>query len=217
MSATLANGAIVSIATTYGSALTVSAITNANPGVATSTAHGLTNGDILEITSGWLGIDARPVRVSGSVTNSFNLEGIDTTSTVTFPAGAGTGSVRKVATWTQLSQVMEPATSGGEQRFTNWNYLEDGNASERSKPTNRSAKILTLKLADDPSLAWNSVLAAADLAGTPRIIRIALPNGSYLYYNSYIGFDPEPTLSFNGIMQVSLTLTSAARFIRYAS
>ncbi|MDN8617873.1 phage tail protein [Variovorax ginsengisoli] len=217
MSASLPNGAVLSIATTYGAAIPVTVLTNAAPPVATATAHGLTNLDILEVTSGWLGLDQRPARVAGSTTNNFNLEGHDTTSTTQFPAGTGIGSVRKVLTWTQISQVMDPATSGGDQRFVNWNYLEDGNAPERAKPTNKAAKVLILKLADDPAQAWNAVLKAADAAGTPRIIRLALPNGSFIYYNSYVGFDDEPSLGFNNIMQVSLTLTSAARFVRYAS
>ncbi|MDQ0082943.1 hypothetical protein J2W35_003302 [Variovorax boronicumulans] len=217
MSATLPNGSVLSLATTYGAAIPMTVLTNAAPPVATATAHGLTNGDILEVTSGWLGLDARPARVAGSTTNNFNLEGHDTADTTKYPVGSGLGSVRKVLTWTQISQVMDPATSGGEQRFVNWNYLEDGNASERSKPTNRSAKVLTLKLADDPAQPWNAVLAAADAAGTPRILRLALPGGSFLYYNVYVGFDPEPSLSFNNIMQLTVTLNSAARFIRYAS
>lgn len=217
MSASLPNGATLSIATTYGAVIPVTALTNAAPPVATATGHGLTNADILEVSSGWLGLDQRPARVISSATNSFNYEGHDTTNVVSFPAGGGVGSVRKVLTWTQIDQVMDPSTSGGDQRFVNWNYLEDGNAPERAKPTNKAAKVLTLKLADDPSKAWNAVLKAADASGTPRLIRLALPNGSFIYYNAYIGFDDEPTLSFNNIMQVSLTITSAARFVRYAS
>lgn len=217
MASTLPNGAVLSIATTYGAAIPFTALTNAAPPVATATAHGLTNLDILETSSGWLGIDQRPARVAGSTANNFNLEGFDTTSTTTYPAGSGLGSVRKVLTWTQIDQVMEVSTSGGDQRFVNWNFLEDGNANERSKPTNKAAKVLTLKLADDPAKAWNAVLKAADTAGTPRIVRLSLPNGSFIYYNVYVGFDDEPTLGFNNIMQVSLTLTSAARFVRYAS
>lgn len=217
MSAFLPNGAVLSIATTYGSAIPVTILTNAAPPVATATAHGLLAGDVVEVTSGWLGLDQRPARVVAPVTNTFNLEGHDTLNTTQFPAGQGLGSVRKVLTWTAIDQVMDPSTSGGDQRFVNWNYLEDGNANERAKPTNKAAKILTLKLADDPSKAWNAVLKAADYAGTPRIIRLALPNGSFIYYNSYVGFDDEPSLGFNNIMQVSLTLTSAARFVRYAS
>lgn len=217
MSASLPNGAVLSIATTYGAAIPFTILTNAAPPVATATAHALANGDILEVTSGWLGLDQRPARVAGTAANTFNLEGHDTLDTSRFPIGTGLGSVRKVLTWTQIDQVMDPATSGGDQRFVNWNYLEDGNANERAKPTNKAAKILTLKMADDPAKAWNAVLKAADSAGTPRIIRLALPNGSFIYYNSYIGFDDEPSLGFNNIMQVSLTLTSAAPFIRYAA
>lgn len=217
MSASIPNGAVLSLATTYGSPISFTALTNAAPPAATATAHGLTNGDILEVSSGWLQLDGRPARVAASATNTFTFEGHDTTSTTNFPAGTGIGSVRKVLTWTQLSQVMNPATSGGTQNFVQWNYLEDGNASERSKPTNKAAKVLTIKLADDPTQAWNGVLTAADAAGTPRILRLQLPNGSFIYYNVYVGFDAEPDLTFNSIMQLSVTLTSAARLIRYAS
>lgn len=217
MSASLPNGAVLSVATTYGAAIPFNALTNAAPPVAAAAAHGLTNGAILEVTSSWLGLDQRPARVIGSTTDAFNLEGHDTTDTTQYPAGAGLGSVREVLTWTAVSQVMEMSPSGGQQNYVNWNYMEDGNAPERAKPTNKSAKTQSIKLADDPAQAWNAVLKAADLSGTPRIFRLAHPSGWYIYYNYFIGFDDDPTMSFNNIMQVALDLSSAGRFVRYAA
>ena len=112
MSASLPNGTIFSIAATYGAAIPFTALTNAAPPQATATAHGLTNGDILEVTSGWPLINDRPARVAASATNTFTLEGLDTTDLTKYPAGSGLGSVRKVLTWQQISQVMQNASTG---------------------------------------------------------------------------------------------------------
>lgn len=215
MSASLPNGTIFSIAATYGAAIPFTALTNAAPPQATATAHGLTNGDILEVTSGWPLINDRPARVAASATNTFTLEGLDTTDLTKYPAGSGLGSVRKVLTWQQISQVMQNASTGGEQQSVEWVYLEDG--IERSKNTFKKAKILTLTLADDAAQAWNAVLLAADQDGKNRILRAALPSGGFLYYNVNVGFDPEPKLDANQIMTVTATFRSQGRFIRYAT
>ena len=53
MSVSLPNGAAIYIASGYGSAKTVSALTNASPAAATSTSHGLSDGTFIEVTSGW--------------------------------------------------------------------------------------------------------------------------------------------------------------------
>ena len=74
MAVTLPNGSLVAIASGYGTAKTVSAITNANPGVATSAAHGFTDGDILEVTSGWSRLTNKIVRVDGAATGMHALE-----------------------------------------------------------------------------------------------------------------------------------------------
>ena len=47
MSAYFPNGTIFAIGTAYAATKTISAVSNANPGVATSTAHGYTDADIL--------------------------------------------------------------------------------------------------------------------------------------------------------------------------
>ena len=51
MSVSLPNGIIFALATTYASADTVSAVTNANPAVATTSgSHGITTSNFLEVT-----------------------------------------------------------------------------------------------------------------------------------------------------------------------
>ena len=110
MAAKLPDGAIVSIATTYGTAKVVSAITNASPGVVTAATHGFANGDLVTMTSGWSNLNNRVVRVAGSAASAFNLDGQDTTSTSLYPAGSGVGTVTPITAFQQITQIMGFAT-----------------------------------------------------------------------------------------------------------
>jgi len=70
----------VEVQSTLETALTVSAVTLASPGVATSTAHGLANGDIVvfSVSGGMVELDGQAVRVANVATDTFELESLDT-------------------------------------------------------------------------------------------------------------------------------------------
>lgn len=215
MAVSLPNGATVEIASGTGSGLTVSALTNANPGVATSTAHGLTDGDYVIVTSGWSRLTDRVVRVDDSDTNTFALEDIDTSSTSVYPAGAGTGSVKKVTGWTQLQQILTSTSNGGEQQFLDYQFLESDAA--KRIPTFKSPAGLAFTVADDPTLAGYILAKAANDDRLPRAVRVNLPNGAKLLYYAYISLAPSPTLSVNEVMAVQVTLSLLGEPVRYAS
>ena len=80
MSFRLPNGATLQIAATYGTAIPVTALSNANPAVATAAAHGLSDGDIIAVTSGWTRLNDRAARVADSLTGTFALENVNTTN-----------------------------------------------------------------------------------------------------------------------------------------
>ena len=215
MAVTLPNGSLIHIGSAYGSSLTVSAITNANPAVATSTAHGLSNGDYVVFSSGWSRLNNRTFRVAAVTANTFELEGIDTTSVTTYPSGSGIGSVRKVTTWTQIQQVLSSTTSGGEQQFTNYSFLEQN--FETQVPTYFSAQSMTIDIADDPSLAGYIALKAAAEARASRALKIAMADGSVIYYYGYVSFNETPSVQKGAIMQVRATFSLQGRPVRYAS
>ena len=152
MSSSFPNGTIFSVGTTLAAAKTITSITNANPGVAASTAHGYSAGDIV-LLSMPSRLDQRVARVvaNASPTNLFNLEGIDTTSTTLFPTGFGVGTSQAVTGFTSLSQVTDVQASGGDQQFYQWTYLEDGR--QRQRPTFKSARSLSLQLSGAPRRA----------------------------------------------------------------
>lgn len=100
MSVKLPNGTTFAIASGYGSPVSVTSLSNASTTVATASAHGLTEGDFVEVTSGWSRLNGKVVRVGTADTGTFELEGIDTSSTTAYPAGSGIGTVRKISGWT---------------------------------------------------------------------------------------------------------------------
>jgi hypothetical protein len=212
MSVRLPNGGTFAIATVYGSALTITGITNANPGVATSTAHGLANGDIIVPTSGWNRLSDRPVRVSGVTANTFNLEGIDTSNTTTYPAGSGAGTCKKASTFVQIPQILGTATEGGEQQFTTYQFLEDD--FETRIPTKKSAKGLKLTIGDDPTLPGYIEMAKANEDRVQRVIKFSLPGGSFIYYNGYVTVDETPSTTQDEVMAVegSISFKTATRY-----
>lgn len=213
MSVSLPNGAVVAIASGYGSPLTVSALTNASPPVATSTAHGLTNGDFVEVTSGWSRLTNKVVRVSNVSANAFSLEGIDTTLTSIYPASSGTGSVRKVTGYTQLAQILSSSSSGGEQQFTDYQFLESD--AQKRIPTFKNAAGLTFSVADDTTQAGYILASVANDDRLQRAIKITLPSASVLSYNAFISINKTPSLTVNEIMAVEATMSLLAEPVRY--
>lgn len=216
MGVKLPNGAIFSVAKTYAAAAVATAVTNANPAVVTAAAHGAADGDIVEMVSGWTALDGRVARADAVTTDSLALEGIDTTDTKRFPAGTGGGSVRRIQDWTQISQVMESASQGGEQQFYNYSFLED-TGDERQIPTTRSARSITLTIADDDTLPHYPVLKAANDDRQPRAIRFQLPNGSVIYFRAYVSFSEMPTTTKNEAMTLQVTLSLTGAPTRYVA
>lgn len=212
----LPDGAILSIATTYEAtprAFTV--ISNLAPPVVTSTAHGYANGDILEVRSGWNRINEGLYRIVGITANTFNLEGVDATSTVNFPAGAGLGTTRRITAFTQISQILEFSTTGGEQQFATFSLLEED--FERQLPSITSAQSVSMTIADDPSLAGYIALKAASDARALRALRLALRNGSVLLYNGIFSLNETPTLAKGSVMAVTASFSLQGRPTRYAA
>lgn len=202
----LPDGTLIHIAASYGSSKTMSAVSNANPGVATLEAsHGVVQGDILEVTSNWSRLNKRVVRAGTVSTNDVALEGINTSSTTLFPAGSGTGTVREISSWTQLQQVTSLEGEGGEQQFVTYRFLEDD--AERRIPTAKSAAGSRLTIGDDDTLAGQILAETANNDRTPRGIRFTKANGGLIYTSAYITLSPMPRLTFGEIGQLEVTLS----------
>jgi hypothetical protein len=216
MTVRVPNGSLIHIASGYGAVKIMSAVTNANPAVATLEAsHGVIVSDILEVTSGWSRLTDKIVRVSAVATNDVTLEGYSTTLTSIYPPGNGVGTVREITGWTQLTQILQSGSNGGEQQFLEYQFLE-GDAQKRI-PTFKNAAGLTFSVGDDDTLAGYILAAAANDDRLQRAVRITLPSGALLFYNAYISLNKTPSLTVNELMAVEVTLSLLNEPVRYAS
>jgi hypothetical protein len=194
MAITRSTGTQVAIASTYGSVSNMTAITNATQAVATlAGGHGVVVGDFLEVTSGWDRLNGRIVRAAVVSTNDVTFEGVNTVSTTFYPAGTGTGSIRRITAWTSISQITSGlSVSGGDPQFADITTLTD--TIQKQIPTTRTPVQVTLPVFYDPVLSWWAPVLAASDAATPVALRMVFSNNSRLVANGYWSLRQVPTV-----------------------
>lgn len=214
MSVSLPNGTTFSLAIAYAAALPVTAATNATESVLTVT-NTLVAGDLIEFISGWSRANNRIFRVKAATGSSVTVEGLDTTLTSLFPAGSGTGSIRKINTWQQITQVLENTSSGGEPQYQTYSFMEQDFDSQI--PTTTSAQSLAMSIADDPTLPHHAALVKAATTRAATGLRANLPQGGVLLYNTLVAFDETPSMTKGNLMAVKAGFALLNRPVRYAN
>lgn len=214
MAVSLPNGVTLAVASAVAAAVTVTAVTNASEAVVTAT-NTFANGDYVLFSSGWSRANNRVFRIKTVSGTGFTLEGFDTSSTVLYPSGSGTGSVFKVTTWTQITQLLTLTSSGGDPQYTTFSFLEQD--FDTQIPTTTSAQSLAMEIADDPTLAGYIALrtVATTRANTP--LRATLPAGGFILYSGIFAFDETPSLTKGNIMAVKAGVALQGRPVRYAT
>jgi hypothetical protein len=194
MAITLAVGTTVAIASAYAASKNMTAVSNANPGVATlEAAHGIATGEFFEVLSGWARLNNRVIKAGTVATNDVPLLGVNTTSTTLYPAGSGTGTVREISTWQTIGQIARQISiTGGEQQFADITTLDD--VLDKTIPTRRSPVQVRLPLFWDPSLAFVTTVRAASETATATAARFSFPNGTVLVANAYWSYQDVPTI-----------------------
>jgi hypothetical protein len=105
-------GVRLEVANAFGSNKTVTEVTEADPPVVTSSAHGLAAKSVGYFTSvvGMPRLEGQVARILNPLTNSFELEDLDTTDYGNFTSG----SFVPVSTWTTFSNATEINKAGGD-------------------------------------------------------------------------------------------------------
>ncbi len=213
--AAVPTGTLFSVATTFGSTITVTAVTNANPAVCTATAHGLSNGDIIEFTSGWGRANKRVFRVANVAPNTFELEGFDTSSTSFFPAGTGIGTVREVTAWTQLSKVMNPSTNGGDPKTVTYKFVESD--VEYSINDGFTAVSYTLEFDDDDTTSGYTAMRTLTDAQTNTVMKMLMRSGAVVYLPCTLAMNDVPRLQDGQINRINAQFAGNNRHTRYSA
>jgi len=200
---------------TFAAAKTISAITNANPAVATANAHGYATGDEILLTSGWEDATDSVYKVEVVDANSFKIVDLDTSDVSFFPAGGGAGTAQKISGWATMPQVLTVGSSGGDPRFTDVNPLAKRNGIRI--PTGFNATSITLSLAYDPNNANYKAMLAISRTLKKVAFKQVISGGAVTYGYGYMSVSEMPQMNNNQVLTVQAAMTILGRSISYAS
>lgn len=198
---------------TFASAKTISAVTNANPAVATSTAHGYVTGDEVLITSGWEDATDSVYKIEVVDANSFKILSLDTSNTGFFPAGTGAGTAQKISGWTSIPQVLTISGSGGDARFTDVQLLAKRNSLKI--PTGFNATSITMSLAHDAANANFQTMVGISRNLSKVAFKQVISGGAVTYGYGYLSVSEMPKLNSNSVNTVDAALTVIGRSLSY--
>lgn len=201
---------------TFAPAKTLATMTNAAPTVATSVAHGFSDGDEIVLTSGWEDATDTVFKVDQLTADTFSILDLDTTDTSFYAIGGGANSTaKKISGWTEIPQVLTIATSGGDARFTTISPLARRNAI--NVPTGFNPTSITLTLGHDAANANYQTMLAISRKLSKVAFKMVLSGGATTYGYGYMSVSEAPSLNVNQANQVTAALTMLGRSISYAS
>ncbi len=213
MAYSLPEGSSQQFSNTLAAAKTITAITNANPAVATCTGHGYTTGDEIMLSSGWEDATDSVYKIESVDSNSFKILGLDSTNTSFFPAGSGGGSAQKLSAWTAIPQVLTISASGGDARFTDVTPLAKRNGIRI--PTGFNATSVTLSLGFDATTPAYKTMVGISRSLSKVAFKQVLSGGSVQYGYGYMSVSEFPKLNNNQVNTVDAALTFLGRTMSY--
>lgn len=163
----------VEVALTFTTAKVVTAISKANPGVATSSAHALAEGAI-GYWSGIVGmteLEKMAGSVDGTLTNTWNVEGVDTTNFGTFVSG----NFNPAGTFSTLSPATSYQMGGGDADEIDMTTLLDTN--RQIDYGMLGAETVSFDQLSDMQHVAVKFIEAAARAGTEVLFRVTHSNG----------------------------------------
>lgn len=203
----------VAMQSALAASVAITGITKANPGVATSVAHGFSNGDILYLTSvGMHQINEKVVRVANKQNDTFELEGVDTTLFDTFTSGGA----EKVTLGTSITSATSISASGGEFDFIDTTTIHSNAKSQI--PGLPSAISFSMDHIWDSTDAGQAAMKVASDNQGRRVFKFTFgTGGKVLYFAGYVGYTGLPGGQAQGLVTTSAVITMNGTPTYYAS
>lgn len=178
----------IAMQSALASAVTITGITKANPGVV-QTANPPANGSYVLLTvQGMYQVNGRVFRTAGQVAGtSFQLEGENTTNYDTFSSG----TFQVITFGTSLSTVAQVSASGGDFDFIDVTTVHDN--ARKQVPGAANPLSYSMENIWDVSDAGLAALKAAFDEQTPRCFKFTFGTGGpIMVFNGYVGASLAP-------------------------
>lgn len=199
-------------------AKTITAMTNAAPGVFTSTAHGYANGDIVLLeVPGVNEINNGLFKIVNTAANTFNIAdvdgatGIDTTAFGVFASG----TAKKVTLGTSIAGCAEFSPSGGEIKTISATTVHD--LVDVDIVSGATALSYGLTMQWDPANAAQQAMIAAFRTRANRGFKILWPDGAYALFYGTVGYTGAPGGGSQAITTSPAKVVMAGPVTNYAA
>ena len=192
---------------------TITAITKADPGVATCTANGFTNGDYLFLeVQGMHQVNYRVVRVASVATDSFALEGIDTTDFDTFTSG----TAKKITFGTSITTATSLSASGGDFDFIDTTTIHQNSKTQMPGLPNAATYSFD-NIWDVSDVGLLAMKDASDAQGVRAFKFTFGTGGQIMVFAGYVGANLLPGGSSQALVTTSSVITMQGTPSYYAS
>ena len=217
MSYNIPDGAKVlySALTTLATAKTLATLSNADPALAGSAAHGLVAGDEVLYLGGWSDATNSMYRVANVTTDAFALAGLNSTDTNVYPAGAGAGTVRKIVQWKEMEQALTVDFSGGDTKSATISPL--GLLRDISLPYGFNAINGTFVNGFDPSLTSYRDIVALARSRALAAVKLLFRDGSAIYGYGYINTSGAPQIAKGQELRYTVAFGFQGQITAYAA
>ena len=191
--------------TSFGLKKTVSTVSNADPAVATSAAHGFANGQELLLLNGWEDASESIWRAQDVAAGTLELEDLDTADTEWFPSGtASQGSLQLVDNWQEIGQVLEVSNTGGGRRDITVSPLARRNSIVL--PAGFEASGIDFTLGYDPSRVDQKAMDKISRRLSARVaFKFVLPGGAKLYAYGFLQKSGVPQMASQDVVKVNVS------------
>jgi hypothetical protein len=202
----------VAVQSAIASGKTISAISKASEGVVSCTANGYSDGDYVLISAlGMWQVDGLVVRVKSAVTDSFTMEGVDTTNFDDFVSG----DAEKITFGTSLSTITGVTGSGGDFNFIDITTIHDN--VKRQIPGVANAMSYSMESLWDTSDTALIALKVASDSQAQRAFKFTFSSGQIMVFNGYVGTPLIPGGNTQDKVTTKIDITAFGRPTYYAS
>lgn len=209
-----AEGSKFYFSTSFGAAKNIASITNANPAVATSAAHGFVDNDELLYIGGWEDSSKAIYRADQLSADTVALKGLNATNTNFYSPGSGVGSLQKVSSWNEIPEVVTITSDGNQQEFIDLRLISSRYA--QKIPTGFTPGTINMTLVFNAGSAAYQAMLDATMSRTLVAFKMVLSDSAAIYAYGYISASKAPQVQAGQVIQVPVTFAIQGQFSTYA-
>ena len=191
--------------------ISISAISQANPGVVTAAGHGLSNGDVVKfsVTEGMVQLDGQAVRVSAVSTNNFTLENLDTSDYDAWTTGS-VDLIDTFVTYAASTSISMPNPAPVKLDSTTLQDKTKHYVFGMPDAPDGSATALF-----NPGGSAEEIIKAATRTNSSLVIRITFASGQKRIFNAFVSGGSGFTMGSNQVATSQMSFTPLAEVVDY--